>query len=208
MKRLTLILIGLAVLPWGQAAGGVIFEVNPFTDNGAYNDSEQLTLLVDVSEPTAGMVRFEFRNDSTAASSSIAGVYFDDGLAALGAPVIDNGSGVDFWHGASPPQLGGGLAFNTTYSAGPMRRPPHDGVNSGEHVGFNFTTAPWVDFDDIVSAMNDQTLRVGAHVIALPDGSSEWAVNTPDSVPVPEPATIALLVTGGLFVAAGRKKTA
>ena len=46
--------------------------------------------------------------------------------------------------------------------------------------------------DDVTAAFNDETLRIGAHVIAFPDGSSESAVTTP------EPVTLVLLIIGGL----------
>ncbi|MFH1371643.1 MAG: PEP-CTERM sorting domain-containing protein, partial [Planctomycetota bacterium] len=46
--------------------------------------------------------------------------------------------------------------------------------------------------EDVIDELNNGTLRVGIHIIGLPDGSSESAIL------VPEPATMCLLGLGAL----------
>ncbi|MFH1371671.1 MAG: PEP-CTERM sorting domain-containing protein, partial [Planctomycetota bacterium] len=54
--------------------------------------------------------------------------------------------------------------------------------------------------EDVIDELNNGTLRVGIHIIGLPDGSSESAIL------VPEPATLFLLATGAAIALRKRKR--
>ena len=68
--------------------------------------------------------------------------------------------------------------------------PAHNGINPGEWITMTFNLINGGTTADITYALNSGDMRIGAHIIAFPDGSSESAVN------VPEPSTILLLGLG------------
>ena len=75
------------------------------------------------------------------------------------------------------------------FSIGAASPPPWRGVNNGdtlnEWVTISFQLSG--DLTTLLGELNNGTLRVGLHVIGLPDGSSESAIL------IPEPATVLLL---------------
>ncbi len=99
---LALYALFLLASPAAVSQASIIYELEVFTSNGAYFDSPALDLYVEVSDQL-GQVRFEFHNDSTV-SSSIEGIYFDDG-SLLGIASIKEGPGTEFSQGGSPPDL-------------------------------------------------------------------------------------------------------
>ena len=80
-----------------------------------------------------------------------------------------------------------------------MRKVIRNGVDPGEWVQINFDLIGGSSIDDVLSELNDGTLRIRLHVISIEGGSSESAVN------VPEPATILLLGLGTLLLRRKRK---
>ena len=64
-------------------------------------------------------------------------------------------------------------------------------VYPGEEVAIIFDLIGGGTFNDVIAELDDHTIRIGVHFIDLPDGSSEGAVT-------PEPATLVLLLLGGL----------
>ena len=173
--------------------GGIIYSFEIFTSNGQYSDSNALDLYVDVTVGTS-TVDFEFHNESLV-DSSIARIYFDD-ISLLGDANIVNGPGCSFsmpatprdlpaWNTLDPPfEKGAGIDF----SSDPAR--PHNGINPGEWLSIIFEPVGGSEPEDITTALANGDLRVGIHIIALSDGSSESAVN------IPEPGTIILLSLG------------
>lgn len=175
-----------------------------FTDNGSYNDSDEIVLYVEVSDAGTGRVDFTFFNKSFV-NSAIAAIYFDDGLL-LDIASITNGPGTSFSQPATPHNLPAGNTLNppfvTTedFSIDGDSPPPKNGVNPSEWVRITFTLKNDGEFGDVVNQLNTGIIRIGAHVIALPDGSSESAVNTP------EPVTVVLLMLSSLSLFYKRRK--
>ena len=176
-----------------QVSLAAIYGLEVFTSNGYYYDNPGLDLYVDVT-PDGDQVRFEFRNDSTLASS-IEGIYFDDG-SLFGIAYIDEGAGTSFSQGASPPNLPAGEMlvppFETSQGFLSDSDPPAsgNGVNPGEWLAIVFDLLEGKTLGNVLDELNDDTLRVGIHVISLPDGSSESAVT-------PEPVTLIFMGLGG-----------
>jgi hypothetical protein len=178
-----------------------IYPLEIFTSNGSYYNSPDLNMYVVVSNGS-GVVDFTFYNESLI-DSSLAGIYFDDG-SLLGISDITNGPGTSFSRPATPNDLPSGNLleppFVTTDQFCVDGDPPvsHNGVNPVESaeplewVKVTFTLINGGTLSAVIDELNTGVLRIGAHVIALPDGSSESAVN------VPEPATALLLCLGGL----------
>jgi hypothetical protein len=175
------------------------YPIDIFTQNGLhYND---LDLYVEVTDATTE-VDFTFHNASLIASS-LARIYFEESLF-LGTATITNGPGTLFTHPATPGNLPAGDLLQPPFVAaseicvGGAPPPPHEGANPGEWVKISFTLIGGGTFQGIIDDLDDETLRIGGHIIALPDGSSESGV-------VPEPTTVALLGLGVLVLLRRRR---
>ncbi len=70
--------------------------------------------------------------------------------------------------------------------------PSTNGIDPGEEVAIIFDLIGGKTFENVIAELDDRTVRIGIHVIDLPDGSSEGATT-------PEPATLGLLVLGALL---------
>jgi len=175
------------------------FEI--FTSNGAYFDSPDIDLYVIVSNGD-GSVDFTFYNESLV-PSSLSAVYFDDG-SLLGISAVTNGPGTLFTQPATPGNLpGAGLLdppFVTTEEFCIDGDPPpsQNGVNpvdAGEPlewVQVTFDLVGDATLANVLEELDTGVLRIGVRLTALPDGSSESAIN------VPEP-TAAFILGLGLF---------
>lgn len=183
-----------------SSVAGIIYPLEIFTNNGNFSDGVELDLYF-VVEIGTSTVDISFYNESNA-DCSIARIYFDDPLSLIVENII-NGPDVSFETPATPRRLPSGQtldpSFETNFDVGATAPPPRNGINPGEWLTLQFDMSRRVTFADITGALNDGSLRIGAHIIGFPDGSSESVVNTP------EPATILLLSLGAAI--ALRKKS-
>ncbi len=204
-----ILLFGLAVGLPAENSQALPIYLDIFTDNGIYADDLGMNLFVEVSGGAVDQVRFEFHNDSSV-DSSIARIYFDDDLDLLLGIAdngIVNGPGTSFSEGGSPLDLPAGHdlvpVFEKTldFMASADEPPPTNGVNNdpNEWVAIIFDLVGGSSVSEVVEGLEYGTLRIGVHVIAFPDGSSEAAVT-------PEPATVGLVLVGGLMLLVGRGK--
>jgi hypothetical protein len=198
----TFLVVIVLGLPAGVLRAAVVYPFEVFSNNGSYYNSPDLDLYVEVSEGE-GQAGFTFYNESLI-DSSIARIYFDGG-SLLGIADITEGAGTSFSQPATPGNLPGGnpleSPFVTTdgFSIGSEAPRPHSGVNPGEWVQITFDLISGGSFQSVIDELNTGALRIGIHVIALPDGSSEGAIA------VPEPATIFLLGLGALALLRKRR---
>lgn len=181
-----------------------VFDFEIFTSNGKYHDDSRLNFNVKVLELDCGRVGFKFHNDSII-RSSIAHIYFENDLFKK-RPVIINSAGAYFRHGARPSYLPGRWLLEPIFDANPKYNisacPPmsHKGVNPGEWVGAVFNLQCGFIYDDVINSLNSGDLRIGLHIISLPDCSSESAVS------IPEPATTGLMAIGWLILFRNRER--
>ena len=179
-----------------------IYPFEIFTDNGSYNDSSDLNLYVEVSDTGTSQVDFIFYNESLV-NSCIAVIYFEDN-PLLDLASITEGPGTLFSPSATPGNLPSSHTLEPPFvtteelSFGSEPPKPKNGINSGEWVGITFDINGGI-FANVIDELDIGTIRIGAHVIALPDGSSEAAIA------VPEPATVALLGLGALTLLRKRR---
>ncbi|HUW20966.1 MAG TPA: PEP-CTERM sorting domain-containing protein [Sedimentisphaerales bacterium] len=185
--------------PTALLQASYVYPVEVFTNNGGYSNSPDLDMYVAVSDQS-GAVDFTFYNESLI-NSSVSRIYFDDG-SLLGIAAVTNGPGTSFSQLATPGDLaGGGLLkppFVTSQEFCMDGDPPayHNGVNPVqpgnplEWVRVTFDLADGATLSAVIDQLNSGALRIGVHIIGLPDGSSESGVT------VAEPVTIALLGLG------------
>jgi len=177
------------------------YPIEVFTNNGIYSDSPVINIYFDVLQSDIDSANFIFYNESLV-PCSVARIYFDSEPLADFMEILA-GPETSFSQFASPSDLPSGNnlepAFETAndlcVKADPS--PAKNGINPGQWVQITAEFKNGFTYGELISQLDTTEMRIGAHIIALPDGSSESAVN------VPEPATIGLLVFGG--VAALRK---
>ena len=185
----------------------VTYPFDIFTNNSPYADDPGWDLYVDVWDGT-GVVNFTFYNNSSL-QSSVARIYFDDG-SLLGIDEITNSKGYTAFNTtASPGVLPGGedlvppFVANREFTIGSQNPPPWKGVNDGdilnEWVTIRFNLINGGDLYGVIDELESGTLRIGLHVIDLPEGYSESAIL------IPEPATIMLLGLGALVLLRKRR---
>ena len=83
-----------------------------------------------------------------------------------------------------------GFTPQNTYSINADPARPKNGLHYEDYVSILFDLTSGTSFDDIIAEIDGQSLGVGIHAQALPDGASA-SFST-----VPEPATLALLGIG------------
>lgn len=174
---------------------GIVYPLEVFTSNGGYYASSDFNLYVEVVQHIS-TVDFSFHNESLF-GSSITRIYFDEN-PLLGVVDIVEGSGTSFSISAVPANLPAGRLLDPLFKSGfgigsdPAR--PHNGLNPGEWVTLNFDLINGATPAAVTDALDNGSLRIGVHVIALPDGSSESAVS------IPEPVTLLLLSLGAVML--------
>ena len=151
----------------------------------------------------AGSADFTFYNESLV-PSSLSAVYFDDG-SLLGIAAVTNGPGTSFTQPATPSNLPAGNLldppFVTTdeFCVDGDPPPSQNGVNPVElepleWVRITFDLVGDATLANVLDELDTGALRIGIHITALPDGSSESAIN------VPEPAIALLFALSSLVV--------
>lgn len=187
---------------------GYAFAV-PYTFENITNNSSvdaitgETQLLMDVTA-VGSQVQLLFSNTGPN-SSSITDIYFQDPTPLLLFQNLTNSTGVAFSTGARPQNLPGGNAISFTSTHGYDSDSPvqPNGVNPGEWLAILFNVADTYDFTDVISQLNEGSLRVGLHVQGFEeDDGSESFVNNP----VPEPGTVLLLGAGLLGIAIFNKR--
>ncbi len=156
-----------------------------------------------VSDVGSGKVDFVIYNQSSI-NSSIAQIYFDNEASLLSSAEVIGGAGTSFEQDASPANLPGGKsAFNfiSQFSFGASAPPATDGINPAEQTSFRCSLSDGFGIGDVESALGNGTLRIGAHIIGLPGGSSVSAISTP------LPATGILFGLGTFFIRTFGRKT-
>ncbi len=181
-------------MPAVHASTITAIDFNFFTQNGLFSDSPDFSVTLFVSEE-AGKAKFEIVNTSSI-EATVANVYVEaGGLDSLDS--ILPGPGTAFVSPGNPGEMPSANtltpAFQSWASVGASAPPAHNGIDPGESMALVFNLSPGTVLSDIESDLLSGQMRLGLHVIALPDGSSESAVT-------PEPATLLLLAGGSALI--------
>ncbi len=177
------------------------YKFNLFTNNTAYcND---LNINMEVSDAGLNNVDFTFHNISQI-ESSIANIYFEDGSLLSIAEILE-GPGTKFGDNPKPSNLPSAqnliapFKSVTEFSIGAISPKSKNGINPSERLTIRFDLKTGSSYQSIISELSSCDLRVGLHIIGLPEGS-ESAVNDPRPIEIPEPAAMGILAIGGLML--------
>ena len=205
MLKQLLVAAVLLICLFCVSAHAVVFryDLEIFTDNGMFNDDPAADFYFLLSDE-GGLPKFEFHNDSLF-ESSITDVYFDGDVLA-GIFSITQSAGVDYSEWASPSDLPSGNTlipgFTADFSAESNPPPSFNGINNslGEWLALTMNMSENITFNDVHEALSNAELRVGVHLQAFSDDSSESAINDPEGT-IPEPSVISIfgLACLGLF---------
>jgi len=190
-----------------SSAHAVIYDFEVFTANGMYS-ADLDGMYVEVTNGV-GTVDFTFYNGA-AVQSTISRIFFDDG-SLFGVDSITNSPGYTTF--STPRTLGelpAGELLDPPFDAdrefntGANAPPPAKGINEGDLVNewviVTFELINGGTLEDVIAELNSGVLRIGIHITALSDNSSESAIL------VPEPATVGLLGLGGLLLMRRRRR--
>jgi hypothetical protein len=201
-------LLILAAALVSQAASAVSFTC---IRNDGYSESEcqigESQFSASLSDLGGGQALLTFSN-SGPLPSVIGDVYIDDGASVVsGIASIQNGAGVQFSIGATPPDLPGGndatpvFAADLSADADAPTGTGGKGVDPGESVGLVLDLASGVGFADLQAALEAGTLRLGIHGQALgTSGGSESFVSGGGDGALPEPTAGLLFGFGTVLV--------
>jgi hypothetical protein len=180
---------GVAALSAVSAAPASAFSFSNIAGGDTPGDAYANSFTFDVVDQGSSVLFNIFNSGNAAAPSMfISKVFFDDnGYLSAPSVNINNVGQVAFSGGASNDQLPqGGNNFTTDYA---FSRVPGagnaNGIQAGETLGLSFTG----NYNNVLAALNDGTLKIGLHVQALPNGASDSYIssNTQDT---PEPLTM------------------
>jgi hypothetical protein len=179
-----------------------VYPLKIFTHNGPYAVSPDINIFFEVSQNSDGFFDFVFHNDSLV-ESSIARVYFDSEVS-LDFVSLMEAPGSDFERFATPGNLPAGKELEPDFIAdalltfGSTPPVPHNGIYPGQWLQITLDGGDY-SLEQLDSALGCGDVRVGAHIISLPDGTSESAVS------IPEPITIVLVSAGALTILKKRR---
>ena len=185
---------GVAVLSAVSAAPAWAFSFGNIVGGDTPGDAYVNSLTFDVVNDGSSVI-FKFSNsgDPRASSLFISKVFFQDNNSYLSNPSVNIGNvgQVRFSGGVGNDQLPqGGNNFTTKYAFSRDTGAGNAfGIQGGETLGVRFNAS----YNSVISALQDESLKLGIHVQALPNGQSDSYISSSSSgntQDTPEPLTM------------------
>jgi hypothetical protein len=182
---------GVAALSAVSAAPASAFSFSNIAGGDTPGDAYVNSFSFDVFN-LGSSVLFNIRNSGDAAAPTmfISKVLFDDNgyLSAPSLNLNNNIGDVAFSGGAGKDQLPqGGKGFTTDYAFSRNNGAGNAlGIQAGESLAVSFTA----DYNNVISALNSGSLKLGLHVQALPNGASDSYISSGNTQDTPEPLTM------------------
>jgi hypothetical protein len=185
---------GVAAVSAVSAAPAWAFSFSNIAGGDTPGDAYANSFTFDVVDQGLSLVFFKINNRENAAASDmfISKVFFDDNNNYLSGPSanVSNIGQVAFNGGASNDQLPqGGNNFTTDYA---FSRLPGAGNAFGIQAGETLVLGFKANYNNVIAALNDGTLKIGLHVQGLPNGASDSYISTSsgNTENTPEPLTM------------------
>ena len=158
--------------------------------NSSQCEIGEAQLSVVVSSLAAGQVSFLLRNQGSE-SLTASQVFFDEDTGLLLGDLLSvlDGTGVAFVEGGNPDNLKGGkkIGFDADAFASATKPSKENGVDPGEQVLITFALAGTHTLEDVLAALEDESLRIGVN-------AKKAYITT--ATGVPEPGALWLLALG------------
>jgi hypothetical protein len=182
---------GVAAVSAVSAAPASAFSFSNIAGGDTVGDAYVNSFSFDVFNQGSSVV-FKITNSGNTAAPSmfISKVLFDDN-GYLSAPVVNFGNvgQVNFSGGASNDQLPqGGNDFTTDYAFSRVPGAANaNGIQAPETLGVSFVA----NYNNVLAALTDGTLKIGLHVQTLPNGASDSYISSSGNTQnTPEPLTM------------------
>ena len=191
-------IVTVAAIVSPMSAKAVSFTFNNIAGGDTVGDGLNGFLSMDVTASGSGVLfKFNIDANNTATSSFIRTVFIDGSTSLLGNPTTVDSGNVGFtgklgndklpqWNNLSP-NFTTDYVFEANNGNGNFFA-----IQSGESLGVLFGGA---NFNNVISAINGGSLRVGYHLQGLPNGGSDSYVNNPN-IPTPRPVPVPGLLLG------------
>lgn len=209
MKHMSGIAAAVAALIVSGAANAATFNFADL-DGAGTGVSVQNQMTVDVTDEGGNIVQFLFKNAGPLASN-IKQINFDDAAnVLLSFASLDNSDPkVNFTTNLANLPQGNTVSFNSEFgfqATPPASGPNGNGISINEFLGISFNRTG--SFQSVLDGLGSGDLRIGMHVIALSDGSSDTLISTPSVVPLPASGLLLAGALGGLAALRRRRKAA
>jgi hypothetical protein len=187
--------LALAAIVLPASSQAVTLSFDCITNNSA-TDCGIATSQLSVGLVAVGSTQASLTITNDGPLASVYARVLVDGTVLSAVDAITNAPPGVVFAAVSPGVLPGGngnpINFTADLEVAANNPMPQRGVGPGESLGITFSIASGFDFQDVLDALADGSLRIGMHVQAFASGGSESVLNTP----VPEAHTLALLALG------------
>ncbi|MEG4320370.1 MULTISPECIES: PEP-CTERM sorting domain-containing protein [unclassified Microcoleus] len=201
----------VAALSALSAAPASAFSFGNIAGGDTIGDSYVNDFSFDVTDNGNNNVGFKIANNNTSVAGIFIGsVYFDTGnnsglLSSFGINTGNTGT-VNFGNNGTANMAQSAnltTAWSTDFSA-TKTGAASNGVNTGEVLGLSFGG----NYNNVISALNAGTLRLGLHVQGINGGSDTFVSSTSNTENTPEPLTMLAAVTAVGFGTMFKKQRA
>ncbi|MEG5233754.1 PEP-CTERM sorting domain-containing protein [Microcoleus sp. AT9b-C3] len=184
---------GVAAVSAVSAAPASAFSFGNIAGGDTVGDNYLNSFSFNVTQTSASSVLFNILNSGNSAAPNmfIGGVFFDDGgLLSNGAAVNNSTAAFGSDQGSGNLPQGNIVGFTTDHSFFSNNGGGNKwGVQGGESIGFSFAG----NYNNVVSALNSGSLKLGLHVQSLPGRgatSDSYISSTSNTEATPEPLTM------------------